>query len=160
MQSKLDQNDSDLVAKTSEIVQLKQSLAKLSIEKNELTSQLYDQQLNYLNANNELKNQAHTIKELTEKLDLEIEHAKNLTKTNDDLVKQISNLQTENNSLKATQNSQLPSDLLNHPTELLKLVTLLIPSARKTTLNENLTNIAKLHVLYVSINNQLYQVST
>ena len=160
LQSKLDQNDSDLVAKTSEIVQLKQSLAKLSIEKNELTSQLYDQKLNYLNANNELKNQAYTIKELTEKLDLEIEHAKNLTKTNDDLVKQISNLQTENNSLKAVQNSQLPSDLLNHPAELLKLVTLLIPSARKTTLNENLTNIAKLHILYVSINNQLYQVST
>ena len=164
LQSKLDKNDADLLTKTSEIVQLKQSLAKLKIEKNELTSQLLDQKINYSQLANELKTKDHLLQEINNKLEVQTKQVKELTVANDNLTKQITNLQTENNSLKnkvaQAPNSSSTSDLLNHPVELLKTLILLIPSTRKITLTDDLTTITKSHILYVAIHNKLYQVST
>ena len=164
LQSKLDQNDADLVNKTSEIVELKQSLAKLSIEKNELTSQLYDQKLNYLNVSNELKNQEHLVKELTLKLEVQANKIKELTVANDNLVKQINNLQNDNNSSKTqlnqTTSNESSSDWLTHPNELLKILTTLIPSTKKLSVNDDLATLAKSHILYLSLNEKLYQVTS
>ncbi|MBQ3621898.1 hypothetical protein II941_03900 [bacterium] len=164
LQSKLDKNDADLLNKTSEIVQLKQSLAKLNIEKNELTSQLYDQKINVVNANNELTNKDHLLKELTDKLDLQTNQTKQLTTTNANLVKEINNLQNQNatlrNQLEHSINKIEPTNLLTNPTELLKTLTILIPSTKKISLNTNLTTLPKLHVLYLSINDKLYPVTS
>ena len=147
LQSKLDQNDADLVNKTTEIVQLKQMLAKLNIEKNELTSLLYDEQIKVTNTNNELNAKTHLLKEVNTKLEVQTKQVDELTSANANLIKQLNNLQTENDTLKAKltlpSSKQTSTNLLTNPNELLKTLTILIPSTKKITLNADLTNFSR-----------------
>ena len=164
LQSKLDQNDADLVNKTAEIVQLKQMLAKLNIEKNELTSKLYDEQIKVVNTNNELNTKVHLLQEVNTKLEVQSKQVTELTNANANLVKQLNSLQAENNSLKDQLNKQTnnltTANLLANPNELLKTLSSLIPSTKKVNLTTNLTNNLKLHVLYLFLNNKLYPVTS